>query len=140
MMAYLRNEDKLAYNRKYRETHREQRADYSRRYYAEHEEERKAYRAKWYEANKEEIAERSRQYREDHKEEVAARLRAWERANREKTRAHGIVKRALKSGLLVRPSTCEECGISGVRIEAHHADYSKPLDVEWLCVKDHRAR
>ena len=39
---------------------------------------------------------------------------------------------AVRSGDVVRPETCPECG-NTENIEAHHADYSKPLEVEWLC-------
>lgn len=56
------------------------------------------------------------------------------------------VRVAIERGHLVRPAACEKCrrvpplakdGRSN--IHAHHADYSKPLDVEWLCAKCHRA-
>lgn len=57
------------------------------------------------------------------------------------------VCQAIKSGRLVRPSSCEECGRepplmrSGVTgICGHHADYSKPLSVEWLCRSCHLRR
>jgi hypothetical protein len=50
------------------------------------------------------------------------------------------VQRALRSGLLVRPETCERCGRVPKRmrngttgIVGHHHDYSRPLDVVWLC-------
>jgi hypothetical protein len=39
--------------------------------------------------------------------------------------------RALLSGELTGPATCSRCGKGG-KIHGHHADYSKPLDVEWL--------
>lgn len=59
--------------------------------------------------------------------------------------AYSKVKWAVRSGKLVRPSTCQGCGRApGVGIDgrsllhAHHHDYALPLEVEWLCVKCHR--
>lgn len=54
----------------------------------------------------------------------------------EKKRAHGAVAKALKRGDLER-RPCAFCG-STDSLEAHHHDYSKPLDVTWLCVPCHR--
>jgi len=45
-------------------------------------------------------------------------------------------REAIRNGVLVRPSACEGCK-SGGKIEAHHEDYGKPLDVRWLCAKCH---
>lgn len=60
--------------------------------------------------------------------------------------AYRKVRAAIVSGLLIRPKTCNRCGIEPPpcsdgrsRIQAHHHDYSKPLDVEWICSKCHRA-
>ncbi len=53
----------------------------------------------------------------------------------EKTAARRAVKQALRSGRMVR-QPCERCGKTG-RIHAHHEDYSKPLDVRWLCPIHH---
>jgi RNA polymerase sigma factor (sigma-70 family) len=39
---------------------------------------------------------------------------------------------ALKDGTLLKPETCSQCG-NGGKINAHHEDYDKPLDVVWLC-------
>ena len=61
--------------------------------------------------------------------------RAWEQQFPEKIAAVRAVHRALRSGNLVR-TPCEVCG--EVRTEAHHDDYSKPLDVRWLCVRHHK--
>ncbi len=58
-------------------------------------------------------------------------------ANRRKHEAHGIVHEALKSGRLIRADACEKCGHPTV--EAHHENYSKPLKVNWLCRKCHKA-
>jgi hypothetical protein len=38
----------------------------------------------------------------------------------------------------LKPQPCEDCGRSNV--EKHHADYSKPLDVTWLCRTCHLRR
>ncbi len=58
----------------------------------------------------------------------------------------GKVRYAVIKGKLEVPACCPRCGATpppnkgGARqIQAHHADYSKPLEVEWLCVKCHRA-
>lgn len=47
------------------------------------------------------------------------------------------VSRAIKSGQLVRPNACEQCGASK-KLDAHHDDYGKPLQVRWLCASCHR--
>jgi hypothetical protein len=45
------------------------------------------------------------------------------------------VASALNNGSLVR-QPCEVCGRKYA--VAHHDDYSKPLDVRWLCLSHHR--
>lgn len=71
------------------------------------------------------------------------------RRNPEKNRARDTLENALRRGALIRPDACERCGEApppefGGRsaIHAHHHDYSKPLEVEWLCRgchdQDHR--
>ena len=53
----------------------------------------------------------------------------------EKAKANQMVGKAIKSGKLIR-LPCEKCG--NPKSEGHHDDYSKPLDVRWLCFKHHR--
>lgn len=55
-------------------------------------------------------------------------------ANAPKNSARHISKHAIESGKLVR-QPCEKCGSEPT--EAHHDDYSKPLDVRWLCKPCH---
>jgi hypothetical protein len=52
----------------------------------------------------------------------------------EKVKAHRIVYNAVKSGELKR-LPCWICG--ALKVEAHHEDYSKPLEVIWVCNKHH---
>ena len=56
---------------------------------------------------------------------------------REKQSARCKLNYHLKKGSLIKPSNCEECGYSSSRIEGHHEDYSKPLEVRWLCTSCH---
>lgn len=46
--------------------------------------------------------------------------------------ARRYVVQAIKSGALSRPSVCERCD-KPCKPDAAHTDYSKPLDVRWLC-------
>jgi hypothetical protein len=74
-----------------------------------------------------------------HNPDPARRLEAcqkWRRRNREKMRAHGAVGKAIQSGRLVKGS-CEKCGTT-VGVHAHHDDYTKPMEVRWLCSAHHR--
>lgn len=52
----------------------------------------------------------------------------------EKSRARGQVFRAVRAGKLTK-GPCIVCGSSESR--AHHHDYSKPLEVTWLCSRHH---
>ena len=58
-------------------------------------------------------------------------------------RAGHLVEKAIKKGILVARSECEECGSTSTfqdgrsGIQAHHDDYNRPLDVRWLCQSCH---
>ena len=71
----------------------------------------------------------------------AAYMREWRKThpmNAEQRRrdiARSYVAVYLKRGKISR-QPCEECG-STIRLEAHHEDYSKPLEIRWLCRVHH---
>jgi hypothetical protein len=52
-----------------------------------------------------------------------------------KVRARTQVTEALRIGKLIKPDRCTNC--SNIKVEAHHNDYSKPLQVIWLCRNCH---
>ena len=54
----------------------------------------------------------------------------------EKRKAQGILAYAIQSGKIKRPSVCSLCNIQCIP-EGHHPDYSKPLDVIWVCKDCH---
>lgn len=53
-----------------------------------------------------------------------------------KYRARNAVSKAVRNGSLVRGTECYFCGCGG-NLHAHHPDYSRPLDVFWLCPSCH---
>jgi hypothetical protein len=80
------------------------------------------------------------QKRRDDPERYARKLAyqsAWREQNAEKVAAHRKCKTAKRNGTLVSPEQCEWCG-AAARLDMHHEDYSKPLDVKWLCRRCHR--
>jgi hypothetical protein len=74
-------------------------------------------------------------YATEHGRQVTRR---WQERNPVKRRVAYLFKQALERGQLVRPSACEWCGEKR-KTEGHHPDYAKPLEVEWLCRKCHKA-
>jgi hypothetical protein len=63
-------------------------------------------------------------------------LKSYRTKYPESNRAHQLVALALRRGDLVR-QPCQVCGVTTM-VNAHHDDYSKPLDVIWFCGKHHR--
>ena len=57
----------------------------------------------------------------------------------ERVFAREQVKRELIKRTIVRPDNCSKCG-KECKPQGHHDDYSRPLDVVWLCRACHRER
>lgn len=51
--------------------------------------------------------------------------------------AHIVTQNRIRNGKLKPAESCSVCN-STESIEAHHDDYTKPLEVRWLCVKCHK--
>ncbi|MBS5866222.1 MAG: hypothetical protein KIC37_07730 [Coriobacteriaceae bacterium] len=82
----------------------------------------------------------ARNRRELHPEkDFETRVKACEK-NPTRKNAYMAVDAAIKCGVIERPHVCFGCGCPDTahRIEAHHHDYSKPLDVVWVCTPCHR--
>ena len=104
------------------------------------------YMRDWYRrpGRAETVRERVNRYRSEHIEEVRAydRARSHRTYDKAKERARMAVTHAVEKGVLVR-EPCERCGADPINdmglslVHAHHPDYSKPLDVVWLCSACH---
>lgn len=55
-----------------------------------------------------------------------------------KYRARDLVKKKIRRGTMRRAAVCEVCGKRHPRIEIHHRDYERPLDVVQACRPCHR--
>ena len=56
----------------------------------------------------------------------------------DKMRCRALLAIALYRGELVRPKRCEKCHRE-CTAHGHHSDYTRPLQVEWLCGSCHQA-
>ena len=81
--------------------------------------------------------ERSRQYnkRPENKARKNELSALWRERNKEKRAAHVLTGNAIRDKRLI-PQPCEVCQTKE-RVEAHHDDYMKPLEVRWLCRAHH---
>lgn len=109
----------------------------------------------YYGDNVEEIKKRNKIYRDTNKEYYKNYKREYNKTEKgmsvqrlgqkrrkdmypEKIVAVQYVNNAIRDGRLFR-KPCEVCG-STYKIEAHHEDYLKPLEVNWLCKEHHTER
>ena len=78
--------------------------------------------------------ERKRNAKPERRAYVKAKQTVHRRNNPEKSRARAMITRYIREGKMQR-KPCEHCGKEPAH--AHHHDYSKPLDVTFLCVRCH---
>jgi ribosomal protein S27AE len=72
-----------------------------------------------------------------HRRKLAKPARAWPAKPYDaKTKARRKLQAEVRAGRIVR-QPCEACGKPAAH--AHHDDYSKPLEVRWLCPLCHAA-
>lgn len=92
----------------------------------------------WARRNREKKRASNNKYHESQSANRSQRTSKWRANHPEKRLAHQAVQTAVRNGCLIK-QPCQVCG-SEVRTHAHHDDYSKPLDVIWLCHQHHVER
>jgi hypothetical protein len=84
------------------------------------------------------VAPRLRRLRANNPGWSTQKNRKWQEANPEKYQAHKAVEKALPRGAITKAPRCR-CGTT-IGVHAHHDDYSRHLEVMWLCADHHRER
>jgi hypothetical protein len=108
----------------------------------------KSYGKRYHHENREKISTRKRVYTIKNKSRIAKRMKLYNQTQRGKEVIHECTKRYVQNHPEKRKATrainhaiergeinsepCLLCG-SMRMLQAHHPDYSKPLDVVWLC-------
>lgn len=67
-----------------------------------------------------------------HRGDRAAQSARYREKYPERVRAHSLLQYAVDIGKIRKPNHCEIC-LRGGRIEGHHEDYDRPLEVVWVC-------
>jgi len=105
------------------------RAEQNHRYYMKHRAERARSNRCWHA----EHPDYNRGYYAAHPIKEEERIQRWRTKNPEAVRAHRLVKCALYRGILKKAPYCQLCLKGSHRLDAHHPDYSRPLDVIFCC-------
>lgn len=66
-------------------------------------------------------------------------INEWTKNHPIECKAREKVNNAIKTGKLLKPFKCEECGRI-TRLSGHHINYKKELEVQWLCSSCHKLK
>ena len=107
----------------------EQRLDYIRRWKLDNKKLTRMHSKKWRD-------EKGKQYRTENPDKLIEYSKLELERHPEKVKARESVHWAVQSGRIFKPESCEKC-LQVAKLHGHHTDYSKPLEVNWLCQKCH---
>lgn len=145
-----RSSDKFGIDKICKICRRERDRDFERR----NREARVARHAKWRDENREDINKRNREryaqnpaaylqkqktYRYKYKEKLQEYAANYREKNKFKCNARKIFQYHCQKGNIKKPNNCSLCGRNNCRLDGHHYDYSKPLEVVWVCCYCHLA-
>lgn len=80
-----------------------------------------------------------RSYYKRHSEQARKTIYRSIKKHSHKQHARVELNKAVSRGDVLKPDECPKCSTSEYRLEAHHTDYSKPLEIDWLCSRCHGA-
>lgn len=128
---------------------------YLKEYYAQNKRVISERKALWYKKNRKDRLKKNAVYYQTHKEVLNEKRkkypsysikygtrkykykyvkRPYTAEYKEKQHVRYLVRQAVAKGVLIR-LPCAVC--KAIKVQAHHVDYAKPLEVMWLCQKHH---
>lgn len=128
---YIKNKERI---KEYQIKNKDKLKEYYQKWLLENKENEKNRKAQWYLENKERVKKTVRKYLVENREKVIARRQKWRAKHPDRVKAQYTLHRQVIRGI-IKPLPCFRCGC--LDTEAHHGDYSKPLEVIWLCRKHH---
>lgn len=93
------------------------------------------YARKWQRDNAEHVSAWGKRYHKDNPEIGRRASKLARERHPEKIKARNVINNAIYRGALEKPTCCENCKkpTESRKLHAHHRDYGKPWDVDWLC-------
>lgn len=89
----------------------------------------------WKKQNMNMVLEYNRNWNKKHRYRFQILSASYRKKFPEKIKARSLFRTMVLNGM-IKPKPCEVCGCK--KVEGHHDDYSKPLEVRWLCTLHHR--
>lgn len=78
----------------------------------------------------------SLKWAQKNREKKRAYTEKWRKSNLPQKAANAYLLRYIKKGVMTRSKICSDC-LKECKTEAHHQDYTKPLEIIWLCRRCH---
>lgn len=86
--------------------------------------------------NKEHVLSRTKKWRQEHKEEFKEMWIKSIEKDPMKRKARRYLNHAIEYGKIIKPLECSLCK-ENKKLQAHHEDYARPLEVIWMCSSCH---
>lgn len=80
--------------------------------------------------------DRDQRYRKSPKGHATNQRKKKRATENGKEVARSALRHAVRNDHIKKPTRCQECNKKR-KLHGHHKDYSKPLDVDWLCSECH---
>lgn len=95
------------------------------------------YKRQWYSENKEKVCAAHKEKRDSRDSNYLELRRLNRQKNKLANRARANLSYHLKQGNIIKPDNCSFCNIEDDNLHGHHEDYTKYLDVNWVCSTCH---